>query len=262
MKELVEDIGPIAEQDLEKVLGPMRARIELVSESTARMSRGFDCLDSYIEISLKAPRLPAKPGAVAAPAAEPAADDGGDIDVSALSDEDKAELADCSQVLDENKKETTKQFAGVDLSPFYRYEVWQVYLSNGIKLFKDVEAKRLGLKLGEFYASAHEVERRVQEIESLYNDALMKSSGQIAALVSESQDLLPDDPTPDDLREIQPRLLEMSSEALEVKYEIANASNVLSLKVLRLKEFMGAMSDKLTSLRKDLATELARVAGG
>lgn len=295
---LERDLGPIAELEPEKVLGPLQAKFDEFKADTERLSSQFDCIDLFFELSLKAPSLAATPAlapprpapeAVVAPTATPSpappapapappkvapgepapvveapeeevlADRKSAEAKAELDEEQAAKLAACNALLDAAEKEKPKRFPGVDLSPFYEYVVWQVYLQNGIKLFKDNEAKQLGLILGEVYASQREVEKRLEEIARLFNDSLMKSSGELAALVAEAGELLPDEPSPEDLKEAQPRIQAMSQEAFEVRYEIENVRSVVALKVTRLKEYLVMTSGKLDLAVKALAAEQLRV---
>jgi len=170
-------------------------------------------------------------------------------------------LDECNTFMAAAAKEKPKRFPAVDLSPFYQYVVWQVYLSDGIKRFKDTESKQLGLKLGEAYAAQREVEKRLSEIESLFNDSLMKSSGELAALVAESRELLPDEPTNQDLAAAQPRVSEMMIRTFDLRYQIDNLRNVVGLKVTRLKEYVAIMTGRLADLSRAIDAERKRVGG-
>ncbi|MBL8788066.1 MAG: hypothetical protein JNJ59_24440 [Deltaproteobacteria bacterium] len=282
---LESDLGPISELEPDKVLGPLQAKFDEFKADTERLSSQFDCIDLFFELSLKAPSLAATPAlpapaapapaapaptpaqpapAAEAPAAEAAPEEALPDRKSAeaaadLGEDQAAQLAACNALMDAAEKEKPKRFPGVDLSPFYEYVVWQVYLQNGIKLFKDSEAKQLGLILGEVYASQREVEKRLEEIARLFNDSLMKSSGELAALVAEAGELLPEEPSAEDLKEAQPRIKEMSQEAFEVRYEIENVRSVVALKVTRLKEYLVKTSERLDLAVKALATEQLRV---
>lgn len=253
---LEKDIGPLAEMEPEKVLGPMQEQLDRMKADSESLSSFFDCADAMLEIAARAPGIlgqePA-PGEVAAPDAEVAAGP------EALNEEELALMKDCATVFEAIDKRQPNRFVGVDLSPFYGYVVWTVYLQNGIKLFKDAEAKRLGLLLGEVYASQREVEQRLDDIENLFNDVLMKSSGKLAALLAEADDLVPDAPSLDELREVQARLGAMGQEAFDLRYAIENTRNVLSLKVTRLKDFLGTLNARLDGVVAALQAEQARI---
>ena len=264
VKLLESDLGPVAEIEDEKVLGPLEDKFTNFKDETAQLSQVFDCLDLLIEIDAR----PRPPGAKKppAPAPEAAPQDGEaappvEEEPPEMSDEEVATLAECVLLFEKAEKASQRPFPAIDLSPFYSYVVWQVYLSNGIKLFKDPEAKRLGLLLGEVYAGQREVEQAVDEIEQLFNDTLMKSSGTLSALIAESQDLMPDDANSEDLTLIRPRVQEMSQEAWAVRYEVANLRTIVALKVTRLKEYIQEMTTRLEATLKALDAEKTRTGG-
>ncbi len=137
-----------------------------------------------------------------------------------------------------------------------------MYLSNGIKLFKDKPAKDLGLELGQVHAAQREVEKRLGEIETLFNDTLMTSTGQLAALISESAELLPGDAELEDFKEAQPRIQEMSQGAWEIRCDIDNIKSVVALEVARLKSYVLKLNEKLGVVKSMLAAETQRVGTG
>jgi hypothetical protein len=278
------EIGPLSKKDAtdqEALLGPMYQKFESFKSDAERLSGYFDCIDLFFDATVRVPAIigmldeeeaPAgeAPAAADAPAVAPgdapvdapavAPGDAAVDPMAAFPAEERAELEACEKVIGAFESETPKRFPGVDLSPFYQYVVWEVYKEDGIKLFKDPEAKRLGLKLGESYAAQREVENRVQEVERLFNDSMMRTSGELAGLVAESAELLPEDPDIEDLKSAQTRLQEMSSEAFSLRYEVDNIRNVVALKVSLLKDYIGRMHGQLDDTMKALGVEKERVA--
>lgn len=269
---LEKDIGPLGDTDPEKVLGPLQVQLDGMKDDSEQLSALFDCADMMFDLAVKAPGLLAPEPTPKPEATPPAPSPTGEVAVvpeeapapklagaEVLDEEELAEVARCQTLFEKFEKEEPATFTGVDLSPFYGYVVWTVYLQNGIKLFKDPQAKGLGLKLGGIYAAQREVETRLDDIETLFNESLMKSSGKLAALVAESDDLLPDEPTPDVLRAAQERLQEMSEEAFDLRYEVENLRNILSLKVARLKGYVNGMNTQLDEVIQALDTEQTRI---
>jgi hypothetical protein len=266
-------LGPMTETSPEKVLGPLQVELDTFKTESEQLSVVFDCIDDYIDASLKRPALLEVLTPMGAPAPTPAATD---PPVAAAPEEEpearpdpaaaKEELAevlgDCAKVLDDAAKRKPARPRAIDLSATYQYVVWQVYLSNGIKLFKDPQAKGLGLQLGQAYASQREVEARLDDIEELFNDTLMKSAGRLAALVSESSELVTPDSEPDELKAAHVRIKEMSLEAFGIRYELDNVRSVITLKVGRLKDYVVKMNTHLDEVKAQLVTETARVGTG
>ncbi len=290
-KALEDDLGPMADNKDEKALGPLVAEFERFRTDVDEAVILLDCLDLFADAANTAPGGPAdlappnpvdpqpspeppaapaeepseEPAAPtaepAAPAAEPAAPaaPGAPADPAAAGGEDKQkELAACAAKFEEMEKKPDMKFRPVDLSPLYRYEVFQVYLQNGIKLFKDKEAKVIGLKLGEIYSSAKEVERRVEEIEALYNDGFTKHWGGLTSLGSELEDLLGDGEDPAQLKDAQERLREMQGEILDAKYAITTLQEVLQVKAEFLKQYVTDMNKKFDGLTGELDKEAGR----
>lgn len=279
---LEKDVGPLGDISAETVLGPLEAQLELMKEDSEQLSAVFDCVDVFTELAAKAPGIlvpepaatpPAPDGAAAPPGGAPGEAPPGEAaavppaaapaeklpGAEVLEEDEVVALTACGELMEKFEKEEPTRFVGVDLSPFYGYVVWTVYLQNGIKLFKDPQAKRLGLKLGEVYAAQREVEQRLDDIETIYNETLMRASGQLAALVAESDEMFPEEPDADDLKAAQERVQAMSEEAFNLRYEIENIRNVLSLKVTRLKDYVGGMNTQLDEAIKAIEAEQTRV---
>jgi len=259
-KRVESDLGPVNEIDDEQVLGPLEDKFTSFKEEIAQLSLVFDCLDLLIDIDARPTEAAKKP---AAPAPTPEGGEPAEAveDLPEMTDEEVAAVAECAVVFEKVDNAAARPFPAIDLSPFYSYVVWQVYLSNGIRLFKTTEAKRLGLLLGEVYAAQREVEQAVDEIETLFNDTLMRSSGKLSALVAESSDLMPEDADSEGLVDVRPRVQEMSQEAWEVRYEVDNLRQIIALKVRRLKEYVHEMNLRFDATVKALDAEIQRTGG-
>lgn len=258
VKRVESDLGPVSEIDDETVLGPLEDKFNGFKDEVAQLSAVFDCLDLLIEIDARPPRIGTKP---TAPPPDGAAPEAAEAGAPELTDEEVAAVTECAALFDKVEKSSDKTFPAIDLSPFYSYVVWQVYLSNGIKLFKAPEAKKLGLLLGEVYAAQREVEQAVDEIERLFNDTLMKSAGKLSALIAESSDLFPEEADNLAMLEVRPRVQEMSQETWEVRYEVDNLRQIVALKVRRLKEYVQEMNTRFDATIKALDAEIGRTGG-
>lgn len=159
---------------------------------------------------------------------------------------------------DKHAQSTGFVFKPAVLTPFYRYEVWELYLAGGVKLFKN---KELALKIGEIYTNSHLIERQVADIEKTYNDVFMKQIGRSAATDAELAELVEDveedgELSPSDLT----ALLHIDEAVKEERYEVMGLRNVLELKVERLKLTVLTMRREILEVREALQAESAAVA--
>ncbi len=293
---LAASIGPFSDTGEDTVLGPINEKYDALGGRAEHLAKTFDCFDLFVDAAADHPSVmaaltdaapapadpaPAAPADGAAPAGEAAPTAEGDAAPAAegeavpaaapetapvpaagdktVPDELLAELNACATLLESDDASKFKPFAGADFSPVYQYVVWQVYLQSGIRLFKDNGAKDLGKKLGAVYASKREVEKRVEEVEGLYNDGLMKASAKLAALEAEFEDLFPENPSLEDLKSIQERIQELSGEAIEVAYEVENSRAILGLKVGLLKRHMSGMQGELDAALQGIEGEQKRL---
>ncbi len=125
-------------------------------------------------------------------------------------------------------------FRPVVLTPFYRSEVWQLYLADGVKIFRN---KELAVKIAEVYANARLIEGQVKDIESTYNDAFMKQVGRTAATDMELAEIVHDEETKHKLTAGDMTLLLHVDEAVKEEHFAAlEAQRILELKVERMKK--------------------------
>jgi hypothetical protein len=151
-------------------------------------------------------------------------------------------------------------FSPAVLTPFYRYEVWQLYLADGVKIFRN---KELAVKLGEIYSNAKIIERQVAEIEGTYNDAFMKQVGRSAATDAELAEVIHDEETQHGLSpQNQSELLHIAEAIKEERYATKEAKSILELKIERMKKTVLLMRKEIETVSKAIDDELAVVAPG
>lgn len=139
------------------------------------------------------------------------------------------------------------------LTPFYRKEVWQLYLADGVKTFRN---KELAVRIGEIYANAQLIEEQVQDIENTYNDAFMVQVGRTAATDQELAEIVHDEEVqgtlpPGDM----PLLLSVSEKIKEERYAVVETQRILELKVERLKRTVLLMREEIEQVRAQIAEE-------
>ncbi|MFO0552033.1 MAG: hypothetical protein U0271_26845 [Polyangiaceae bacterium] len=142
----------------------------------------------------------------------------------------------------------------VDLSPLYRYEVWQMYLQDGIKLFKDEPAKKLGQQLGEVYAMAKEIESRIGEIEDAYNNELTTQYGAQSGINAEVEELL-DSVEPG--AEAAARFHSLGREMQRSRYALMSFRDALDARVARVKALVQEMNQRFDTVTSAIQAEVA-----
>jgi hypothetical protein len=143
------------------------------------------------------------------------------------------------------------------LTPFYRYEVWQLYIADGIKIFKN---KELAVNIGEIYSNARLVERQIGEIEAVYNDAFMKQVGRSAATDAELAEVVHDEERSHGMSAANlAALLHISEAVKDEHYATKEAKSILELKVERLKLTVLTMREEIEQVQGQITEELGRV---
>ncbi|MFO7565381.1 MAG: hypothetical protein R6X02_22250 [Enhygromyxa sp.] len=183
------------------------------------------------------------------------------VEGSALSKdtEAKQECHDLYQTfLDHHKQpDANFDFKPIVLTPFYRYEVWQMYLASGVRIFKN---KDLARKIGEIYNNAKIVEKQVADIEATYNDTFMKQVGRTAATDAELAELVADEEAEHGLSPDKKRLLQHISELIkEEHYATKEVMIVLEMEVERMKSTVLLMREEIDLVTELIDEELARV---
>jgi hypothetical protein len=161
--------------------------------------------------------------------------------------------------LDHHKNsEANFNFKPVVLTPFYRYEVWQMYLANGVRIFKN---KDLARKIGEIYNNAKIVEKQVANIETRYNDAFMKQVGRTAATDAELAELVADEEAEHGLSAERKLLLQHISGLIkEEHYATKEVKVVLEMEVERMKNTVLIMREEIDAVTVLIDEELGRIA--
>jgi hypothetical protein len=140
------------------------------------------------------------------------------------------------------------------LTPFYRREVWQLYLADGVKSFRN---KDLAVRIAETYANADLVEEQVADIETTYNDAFMKQVGRTAATDMELAEVV-HDVQQHRLSEADMTMLLHVDEAIkEEHYASLEVQRTLELKVERMKKTVLLMRSEIEAVQGAIDDELA-----
>ena len=141
------------------------------------------------------------------------------------------------------------------LTPFYRKEVWQLYLADGVKTFRN---KELAVDIAEVYANAELIEEQVQDIETTYNDAFMAQVGRTAATDMELAEIVHDEETHHGLSAADLTLLLHVDEAIKNEhYASLEVERTLELKVERMKKTVLLMREEIAAVQKAIDAELA-----
>lgn len=140
------------------------------------------------------------------------------------------------------------------LTPFYRKEVWQLYLADGVKTFRN---KELAVDIAEVYANAGLIEEQVEDIEQTYNDAFMTQVGRTAATDMELAEIVHDEETRHGLSDADLTLLLHVSEAIkEEHYAALEVERTLELKVERMKNTVQLMRKEIGEVQEAIDAEL------
>lgn len=142
------------------------------------------------------------------------------------------------------------------LTPFYRYEVWELYLVSGVRTFRN---KDLAVKIGEIYNNAHLIERQVADIEATYNDAFMKQVGQSAATDLELAEVVHDEETQHGLSpQDQEILIQVSHDVKNEHFATIETRSILSLKVERMKNTVLLLREEIAAVSAALDAEIRK----
>jgi hypothetical protein len=143
------------------------------------------------------------------------------------------------------------------LTPFYRYEVWELYLATGGKIFRN---KDLAVKIGEVYNNARSIEKQVADIEVEYNGTFMRQVGRAAASGVELMEVIGDEESqhllsPQDLAE----LLHIGESMEEARFSTLEARSVVEMKVRRMKKTVAATNTAIDAVVSMIDSELKKI---
>ena len=155
--------------------------------------------------------------------------------------------------------DTGFSFQPAVLTPFYRREVWQLYLADGVKTFRN---KELAVSIAEVYANADLVEEQVQDIEATYNDAFMTQVGRTAATDMELAEIVHDEETQHGLSASDITLLLHVDESIkEEHYASLEVQRTLELKAERMKKTVLLMRSEIETVQAAIDAELEAQGG-
>lgn len=148
-------------------------------------------------------------------------------------------------------------FTPVALTPFYRYEVWQMYLANGVRTFNN---KDLARKIGEIYNNAKLIEKQVVDIETTYNETFMTQVGRTAATDAELAELVADEEAEHGLSVDRKQIVQHISGLIkEEHYATKEVKLVLEMEVERMKNTVLIMREEIDAVTVLIDEELGRV---
>jgi hypothetical protein len=151
------------------------------------------------------------------------------------------------------------KFRPAVLTPFYRYEVWELYLAGGVRIFRN---KDLAVKIGEIYNNAHLIEREVADIEKTYNDTFMVQVGRSAGTDAELAEIVHDEEEVHGLSpENRQALVRVMHDVKEERYAAKEAKIILELKVERMKHTVLLMRQEIAEVTRAIEQEIAKIAG-
>lgn len=153
----------------------------------------------------------------------------------------------------QDKRHESFNFKPVVLTPFYRSEVWQLYLADGVKIFRN---KELAVKIAEVYANARLIEGQVKDIESTYNDAFMQQVGRTAATDMELAEIVHDEEKQRLSSGDLTLLLHVDESVKEEHFAVLEVERILELKVERMKRTVLLMRGEIEAVQEDIAEEL------
>jgi hypothetical protein len=230
---ITKDIGPIEESSPGNNLGPMSVTFDDFFRALDEDDAVIRCL--HVEFATDGPGL--------------------------VSKKDPGFVADCHAryaKFDKAHGGSTEPFVfrPTVLTPFYHYEVWQLYLADGVKTFRN---KELAVKIGELYDNARLVEKHVADVESAFNDTFMVQVGRSAATDAELAELVHDE---EEVHGHSPQnqqtLVQLLHDVKEERFAAKEAKSVVELKVERMKKTVLVLRSEIQAVQKAIDEEIAR----
>ena len=156
----------------------------------------------------------------------------------------------------ESSDKQSFSFRPAVLTPFYRREVWQLYLADGVKTFRN---KELAVRIAEVYANADLIEEQVQDIEDTYNNTFMVQVGRTAATDMELAEIVHDEEKHHELSDADLTLFLHVDEAVkEEHYASLEVEHALELKVERMKKTALLMRAEIEAVQTAIDEELQK----
>lgn len=147
-------------------------------------------------------------------------------------------------------------FEPIALSPFFRFEVWELYVTSSGRIF---ENKDLAVRIGEVYNDMRSVERQIASVESTYNETFVRQLGLTAATSVELEHLATSEPglrrpVEQDLA----RLTTVEDSISRDRRSALEAKSILELKVRSIKRGLTRTMAETNALIRELELEVER----
>lgn len=226
---IAKDLGPIEQTEPGKNLGPMQETFKHFFEELEEDEKVVQCLhDEFVSAHAEETETP-------------------EACSKLYAQFDEAHVS--------HKKESFS-FQPAILTPFYRREVWQLYIADGVKSFRN---KELAVRIAEVYANADLVEEQVEDIEDAYNDAFMVQVGRTAATDMELAQIVHDEEAHHNLSDADLTLFLHVDEAVKAEHFAAlEVQRTLELKAERMKKTVLVMRAEIEAVQAAIDKELDR----
>lgn len=260
---IVKDLGEIEDTTPGKNLGPMQSTFKHFFEELKEDEKILHCMHTEFVAAhgLADAAGHDEPAHEDDAHAEPAehGDDHGEEEAAPERELSKEECHALYAQFDKahSKHEESFNFQPAALTPFYRREVWQLYLADGVTTFRN---KELAVSIAEVYANAALIEEQIQDIEDTFNDAFMPQVGRTAATDMELAEIVHDEETQHALSAADMTLLLHVDEAIkEEHYAALEVERTLELKVERMKKTVLVMRGEMEDVQKAIDVELGEL---
>lgn len=234
------DLGAVKELKAGAVLGPMDSMFTKFEKEISSDEELVECLHHEFASQVVVAKPKAKPGTKNAHCHE----------LYTAFDHEATERK-------KSNAPATQHFEPATLSPFYRYEVWELYLAVGARLFKN---KELAVKIGEIYNNARVIEKQVADIEVTYNDTFMKQVGRMSASDAELAEIIHDEETQNGLSaQDLAELKDVGEQMKDERFAVVQARSILEMKVRRMKNTVSLTNGEIDEVVGLIDEELKRV---
>lgn len=226
---IAKDLGPIEQTEPGKNLGPMQQTFKHFFEELDEDEKVVQCLhDQFVAVHGEEAKT---------------------------STECRELYAQFDEAHESHEKESFS-FEPAVLTPFYRREVWQLYIADGVKTFRN---KELAVRIAEVYANAELIEEQVEDIENAYNNAFMVQVGRTAATDMELAQIVHDEETHHAFSDADLTLFLHVDEAVKQEhYAALEVQRTLELKAERMKKTALLMRAEIEAVQVAIDEELQR----